>query len=82
MRLKQLRQGQTNANIFVFCVILYFDQDQDGHISAFWEFLYFDQDQDGYGEERGAGEEDGGEEERGASESQQFFLAKTFVNKR
>ena len=50
-------------------------------------FLYFEyfcifEDQDGHGEERGAGEEDGGEEERGASESQQFFLAKTFINKR
>ena len=49
---------------------------------ALMVLLYFDQDQDGHGEERGAGEEDGGEEERGASESQQFFLAKTFVNKR
>ena len=50
-------------------------------------FLYFEyfcifEDQDGHGEERGAGEEDGGEEERGASESQLFFFAKTFVNKR
>ena len=43
--------------------------------------MYFE-DQDGHGEERGAGEEDGGEEEREASESQPFFLAKTFVNKR
>ena len=29
------------VNIFVFCVILYFDQDQDGHISVFWVFFVF-----------------------------------------
>ena len=33
-------------NIFVFCVILYFDQDQERHLFAFCVFLNFEQNQD------------------------------------